>query len=157
MLLDIRGQVTPDDSRQHVVYRFQLDRLTAKIWIRFNYSPKVLEDNERAKSLIIAGIDLYSAPEQKQLLKDAWERYQPLTNLITVSVDDPEGNRGACHRHDPEQLLFLAERDSSPGLTKGKLVAGVWSVTLSLHSIVSEQCSYHLQVWASEEETECIG
>ncbi|TFE26301.1 hypothetical protein [Cohnella luojiensis] len=153
MLLYITGQVTPDDSRQHFAHRFNLDHPTAKIWIRFNYSPKVLEDNERAKPLIMAGIDLYSAPEQKQLLQGGWERYLPLTNLITVSVDDPEGNRGACHRHDPEQLLFLAERDSSPGLTKGRMVAGIWSVTLSLHSIVTEQCSYHLTVWASEEET----
>jgi hypothetical protein len=153
MLLDITGQATPDDTRQHIAYRFTLDQPAAKIWLRFNYTPKVLKDNELAKPLIIAGIDLYAAPQQKQLLQGGWERYLPLNNLITVSVDDPEGYRGACHRHDPEQLLYLAERDSSPGLTKGKLIAGQWSVTLSFHAIVTEQCSYQLTAWASEEET----
>lgn len=157
MLLDITGEVTPDHSQQHTAYRFTLDRPAAKLWFSFTYTPKMLTDSELAKPLIMEGIDLYMTPEQKELLRDGWERYMPLNNLITVSVDDPIGYRGACHRHDPEQLLYISEREASPGLSKGLPVTGLWSVTLSFHAIVTEQCSYKLAVWTSEEDTGCAG
>jgi len=157
MLLAIDGEAAPADSGTHIVHRFSLNGPAGKLTIRFAYAPKRLEDNERARGLIMASIGLYTAEEQKKIVSGNWEKFLPLNNLITLSVDDPEGYRGAAHRQDPEQLLVLSEREASPGLMKGELAAGIWSITLSLHAIVTERCSYKLEVWTSEEGIECAG
>ena len=152
MLLDVKGQVTPSCSQTHITYVFHRKESTGKLLIRFTYAPKILEDEERSRAYILQSIDTYIAPGHREHARDKWKSYQPLKNLITLSVDDPERHRGAGHRHDPAQLLHLSEQDASPGLVSGIGIAGLWKVTLSLHAIVTETCSYELQIWEAEEE-----
>jgi len=154
MLIDIRGNATPEQSRTHVRYTFRLDEPASAIRIRFAYSPKQLDDEKRARELLEQSFGLYLLPEQQALAIEKLDRYLPLMNLITLSVDDPDGYRGACHRHTPDQLLSLAEHGASPGLMKGKPGAGEWTITLSLHAIVTESCAYHLQAWIADDEEE---
>ncbi|MCZ8511871.1 hypothetical protein O9H85_05430 [Paenibacillus filicis] len=150
-LLDVQGQVTAVCSRSHISYKFHLGEPGGKLWIRFVYGPKNLDDMELAKSLIYDSIEKYTEPSRIPLVQAKWESYLPLKNLITVSVDDPDNHRGAGHRHDPEQLLFLSAEDASPGLVKGEIPAGMWEVTLSLHAIVTDICNYSLEIWQEEE------
>lgn len=152
MLIDQTQTLTPELSRSHIRFPFHLTREASKLHIHFVYGPKTLEDRERSRRLMEDCIGKYIEPERKPLVLRGLERYYPLSNLITLSVDDPNAYRGACHRHDPEQRLLLSEAEASPGLTKGPLPAGQWTVTVSLHSIVTERCEYRLQVWAEEEE-----
>jgi len=154
LLLDIENEVTPADTRSHHRYSFKLDRPYAGLRIRFEYSPKILEDRERAAELIKRSIERYVEPERQKLTLEHAEQFQPLRNLITVSVDDSRGHRGACHRQDPVQELYLSEREASPGLTRGVIPEGTWTITLSLHAIVTERCTYRLKVWADEAEEE---
>ncbi|WP_217593959.1 hypothetical protein [Cohnella sp. GbtcB17] len=152
MLIDIRANATPEDSRTHVRFAFQLDEPAFAVRIHFEYSPKRLDDDGRARELLKHSFEKYVLPEQRALAKERLDRYLPLNNLITLSVDDPDGYRGACHRHDPVQGLTISEHDASPGLMKGKLAAGEWTITLSLHAIVTDSCAYRLQVWVEDGE-----
>jgi hypothetical protein len=151
MLLEVNSKVNPAGSQSHVTYSFHLKRPVAALYIRFSYTPKRLEDSVRSKALILAGIDKYTAPEHREYAKERWKAYLSLQNLITVSVDDPERHRGTGHRHDPEQLIRLGVREASPGFLSGPLPQGLWKITLSMHAIVTEVCSYELQIWEQEE------
>jgi len=118
-----------------------------RLCIQFSYSPKKLEDEAKAKQLLERSVQMYMEPAYRQPILEKMDRYLPLTNLVTVSVDDPVGYRGACHRHDSEQWLVLSPSAASPGLTKGPITEGWWSITLSVHSIVTGSCDYRLAVW----------
>jgi hypothetical protein len=152
MLIDARGQVTPVCSRSHITYSFDISKPVGELKIQFTYYPKRLEDLERSKALILESLEKYSVSDNPELDRANWETFMPLTNLITLSVDDPERHRGAGHRHDPDQLLFLSHLESSPGFVSGPIVQGMWRVTLSLHGIVSELCSYELKIWTEGEQ-----
>jgi hypothetical protein len=152
MLIDARGQVTPLCSRSHITYCFDLRQPVGELKIRFSYYPKRMEDIERSKAMILESIENYSNSEYPDLVRTKWETYMPVTNLITLSVDDPAGHRGAGHRHAPEQLLYVSEHRASPGFVSGPMIKGMWRVTLSLHGIVTDICSYELQIWLEEEQ-----
>jgi hypothetical protein len=152
MLIDVKGQVTPVSTRSHITYSFDLRQPVRELKIRFSYHPKRLDNLERSKEIILESIGKYSVSENQELDQAKWESFIPLTNLITLSVDDPNGHRGAGHRHDPDQLLYLSENGASPGFVSGPMIEGMWRVTLSLHGIVTDLCSYELQIWKEEEQ-----
>jgi len=157
MLIDVKGQVNSSCSRSHITYSFDLCQSGGQVNIRFKYDPKRLESLDQAKTLISESLEKYSTSEHYPSTAANWQSFLPLTNLITISVDDPNHHRGAGHRHDPQQQLFLSEHQSSPGFVSGPIVAGMWKVTLSLHSIITETCSYELQVWSEQEELNALG
>lgn len=152
LLLDTRGCVTPEDSRTHVRIPFAMNQAGGELTIRFEYEPKVLEDRERALIQLEQSFDVYVQPVMKEQAAAQADKYLPLKNLITLSLDDPYGYRGACHRHDARQQLCLSGQMASPGLVMGSLLPGQWTATLSLHCIVTDTCEYRLQIrWASKE------
>lgn len=153
LIVNVQGQVTPECSKSHIAYRFFLAKSGGRLGIDFAYSPKNLEDAGKAKMLIEQGMELYVEAEFREQAKSKWQSHLPLKNLITVSVDDPAAHRGAAHRPDPEQHLFISKLESSPGLNSGALQTGMWTVTLSLHAIVTDDCRYSLQIWHEEEES----
>lgn len=154
MLIDKMQTLSPLETSTHISSKFELLRPKSKLHIEFSYSPKLLEDGERTREYVAACIDRYFEPEQRAAARKHLERDTKLSNLLTVSVDAPDSYRGACHRHDPNQLLFLSAEEASPGLMKGPIGAGVWAVTVSVHSVVTESCTYRLRVWADEEDAE---
>lgn len=153
-LLDLQGNCTPGDSRTHIRVPFELVQATEELRIRFEYAPKTLDDREHSIRLLEESFDQYLLPAQRQQAITQVDQYLPLKNLITLSIDDKQGYRGACHRHDEIQNLILSASKASPGLMAGPLPTGSWAVTLSLHCIVTESCSYRLQIWTTEPEGE---
>ncbi|WP_083204999.1 hypothetical protein [Bacillus sp. FJAT-27264] len=154
ILVDTQGKVTPAGSKSHIVYRFFVPNGAERLAVHFTYGPKYLEDQEKARLLIEQGIDTYFEAEYLEQAKARWQSYLPLQNLITVSVDAPDGHRGAAHRHDREQLHILSRHEATPGLVQGEIIPGMWEVTLSLHAIVTDVCDYTLKVWLEEEGTQ---
>jgi len=155
-LLDLQGNCTPEDSRTHIRIPFVLPQATEELRIRFEYAPKTLDDREYSIRLLEESFDQYLLPAQRQQANTQVDQYLPLKNLITLSIDDEQSYRGACHRHDEIQDLTLSASQASPGLMAGPLRAGSWSVTLSLHCIVTESCNYRLQIWTVEAEEESL-
>lgn len=150
LVLDVQGQVTPVCSKCHITYQFPVGERASKLTIHMAYEPKNMDDMEQAKAIIMESIGKYTEPEHLERVSAKWESFLPLKNLMTVSVDDPVSHRGAGHRHDPEQLLVITADEASPGFTMGPIPAGLWSVTLSMHAIVTDRCRYTLQVWEEE-------
>jgi hypothetical protein len=70
-----------------------------------------------------------------------------LSNLLTVSLDDASGTyRGAGHRQSNDQHLLLGPAMASPGLVAGPLPPGAWTLTISVHTLVSAQCELSIQI-----------
>lgn len=153
-LLIVEGTLTPLSSKTHITYQFHIDEPPACLDIDFEYSPKVLEDQEASRLYIVEAIDKYVEPSVSELQKNHWERFVPLQNLLTLSIDDPESFRGSAHRHPPKQHHFVAESQASPGFIAGPLPAGVWKITISVHCVVTAACHYRLALkkgWGAHE------
>lgn len=151
IVLDVQGQVTPDCSKSHISYKFPLQEPIGKLCVHLAYEPKNMEDVDKAKAIIMQSIDKYVELENRERIQAKWQSFLPLKNLLTLSIDDPERHRGAGHRHDPEQFLFLSESKASPGFVSGRIPPGMWEVTLSMHAVVTKSCRYMLQIWQEEE------
>lgn len=148
-LLEKEGILRPSDSKSHIIYEFQLERESKRLNIFFSYSPKFLDDREKARDLIVKNLSAYM-DECPEKAVDSWEEYLPLKNLVTLSFDDPSGFRGAAHRHPSTQSLFITPECASPGLLPGTLNIGKWRVVVSAHAVVTEVCSYQLRIWEGD-------
>ncbi|MRN51666.1 hypothetical protein [Paenibacillus monticola] len=149
-LLDIRSTIIPADRHVHLVHRFALPQGISKLVITFAYSPKKLEDMTRINELVVSAVERYVEADSRMAAYGNPD-YGLLHNLLTVSLDDPAGFRGAAHRPSPEQKIFLAESEATPGFLAGPLPSGLWELTISLHEIVTDTCQFHLQVQSEEE------
>lgn len=136
--------ILPENNKTNIILPFTVSEAAKLMKITYSYSPKILEDSERAKLLIEECLEK-DAGEFKKDYPD-WEEFLPLKNLITLSLDSPEGYRGAAHRHDHEQTHILSEKDASAGFLKGEITAGEWRLTLSVHTVVTEECLCKIKI-----------
>jgi hypothetical protein len=155
-LLEIRDILTAADYRTHRRYRFQVpaDSRELEIWVR--YAPKFLGQQESVAlaSAALAQQTAALATAVDESLAGQWSAdYYPraksarVANLLTISLDDANHvYRGAGHRHAPDQRLTLGPRVASPGLVVGPLPPGAWTLTLSAHTLVSDQCELSIQI-----------
>ncbi|NOU95749.1 hypothetical protein GC093_21345 [Paenibacillus sp. LMG 31456] len=150
LLLEVEEKLAIAQTQTHITYSFAVSDLCRKLNIDFSYAPKTLDNETLSKEIVGLSLLKYS-DSNDPILEDGWKRYLPLKNLITVSVDDPNGFRGACHRQDAEQHLFLAADSASPGLMPGLPIQGNWTITLSIHALVTATCSFKLRVWEGDE------
>jgi len=150
ILLNAEGIVTPAASKSHITYTVHLQRDCRELHVEFAYEPKKLEDEAQSKALIEEGLRQYIEAEHLQAYAENWRSYLPLQNLLTLSLDDETGFRGAGHRHDPVQHLVVDADKASPGLIPGVFPRGQLRITISLHCVVTEQCRYKLHVWEGE-------
>ena len=157
-LIDIEETLTPADHQTHRRYPFQVpphSRLI-EVWVR--YAPKRLGEQESialAESALARQTAALGARGGAALAEQWSADYRPLAerarvaNLLTVSLDDALGlYRGAGHRQQNEQRLRLGPHQASPGLTVGPLPPGGWMLTLSIHTLVSDQCALSIQIEA---------
>ncbi|WP_281883146.1 hypothetical protein [Paenibacillus sp. YYML68] len=145
-LLAVEGIVTPSQSKTHITYSFVLEEPASSLELQFKYTPKHLDDQETSRALILEAIDKYAAPAVAEQQKREWAKFMPLQNLLTLSLDDPARFRGSAHRHTPEQKHLVCEEAASPGFIAGPMPQGVWKVTISVHCVVTPECSYTLTV-----------
>lgn len=87
--------------------------------IEFSYSPKNLDDEEKAHKYIDDGFEKY-APEPYRKGYKPWYEYLPVKNLLTVSLDSPDGYIGCAHRQDSRQTHIISETESSRGFNKNE-------------------------------------
>jgi len=69
-------------------------------------------------------------------LRYAPDRVTRVKNLVTLSLFDPGGFRGAGHRHATEQTVLVSRREATPGFVPGPITAGTWTIELDLHAVL---------------------
>lgn len=145
-IYNVKGTVTPSCASSQIIYAMYILENYERLHFYFKYTPKDLKDKEISELLIKESLLKYSiiSNETEEV---NWKKYMPLKNHLTLSFDDSEKFRGATHRHDSELHLVLSEKEASPGLIPDKNKPGLWKVTISTHAIVSEECSYQLEVF----------
>lgn len=72
-----------------------------------------------------------------------------IRNMLTLSLFDPAGWRGAGHRHGDRHEVTIGEREASPGHLPGPLPPGRWTAVVDTHMIMSgAPCAIRLEVSA---------
>ncbi len=140
------GTLTPSCSKSHISYVFNIDDNVSKLNIDFSYNPKFLDDIEMSQQIINTCLSEYCKDNEAEY-KESWEEYLPIKNLLTLSIDDPHGFRGAAHRHPNNQKITISKEDATSGFIQGDIIPGSWTVTISVHVVVTETCNYKLHIW----------
>ena len=80
---------------------------------------------------------------------------QGIKNLLTLTVFDPRGFRGAGHRSGTEHHVTVSATEATPGYVPGPLPAGTWTVEVDTHLIMpGETVRYTLDVTLTEGVTD---
>lgn len=145
ILLETEKTLRPEDSRTNLVFGFDVPEGCARLCFDFSYSPKELADEALSKELIERALKKY-APEPYAAGYGGWRDYLPLVNLLTLSLDAPEGYRGCAHRHPPVQHHELTGDSASDGFTVGPLTPGAWRAVVNCHAVVTPECTVRLRV-----------
>ncbi len=151
-VLSKRLTLTPDNEKTNLPLGFLIDEQVSKIIITYSYSPKELAECERARLLIEENLERDADGERE--LYPCWKEYLPLKNLVTLSLDSPEGYVGAAHRQDDRQQHIISEEFSSRGFIKTKISQGEWILTLNVHALVTEKCECEVRVEAGGADDE---
>jgi hypothetical protein len=138
--LDVERAVGPGDSRTHVRFPFDVGAGASGLEILFSYEPKVLADARREREMYDEGMRVYAGSLPLGVVRE------PLNNLLTLSLDGPSGFRGCAHRHNPLQRIVVDPRKATPGFIPGDVEAGTWTATVSVHAVVTDRCTFRLQV-----------
>lgn len=130
ILFQTKGTATVHNDKTNLIHRFDVPGGIEEIKISYSYSPKTVEDREKAIEYVKACFEKYD----ENIITRPGD-YLPVNNLITLSLDDPNGYRGAAHRQDNEQVHIINSDFASPGFYKGEIEEGEWSVVLNAHYI----------------------
>lgn len=150
-LLSVTNTLVREQSKTNISHTFTVDKNYKKLLIKFSYFPKEMNDSKNALELIKDAMAVY-APSPYQDSYGTAESFLPIFNLITISVDSPEGYRGAAHRHNPSQEHTLSSDFASPGFYKGVISIGEWQIVVNAHCIASDTCAYMIEVYGEGEK-----
>jgi hypothetical protein len=68
-------------------------------------------------------------------------------NVLSLTLFDPQGFRGAGHCRGPYQEARLSAVDAAPGYIAGPLTAGSWTAEIETHGVAAgEPCRYTLDI-----------
>ncbi len=150
ILSDKKIVILEEDEKTNIVLPFEVNEEFEALKITYSYSPKILEDREKSKILIEkniktdAGANFCDYP--------SWENFLPLKNLITLSLDGPDGYVGAAHRQAERSEHIISESFSSEGFIKTSVKKGLWKLTLNVHALVTEKAHCNITVEGKEKE-----
>lgn len=145
ILFEKKAKLNVNDDKTNIVHKFNVPENIRSLKIKYQYSPKELEDRELAVNLIkdcFKNFDEYIVGRPSD--------YLPVKNLLTLSLDDCEKYRGASHRQSNNQEIIINSETATAGYEKGEIKAGQWSVVISVHNI-SCDVEYNISVEGEEE------
>lgn len=145
LIFEEKKILRPKDTKTNIELQFYVSQQLEKMEIEFEYSPKNLEDEERAHGYIDEGFSKY-APEPYRKGYKPWREYLPVKNLLTVSLDSPKGYLGCAHRQDSVQKHIITETEASYGFLPSELPSGLWQIIINVHALVSDECTFKLKV-----------
>ncbi len=72
-------------------------------------------------------------------------------NMLTLTVQDPMGSRGAGHRHGSRHHVRLSTSSATPGFLAGPITPGVWQIEVDTHMVLpGVDCAYSLEVMGDD-------
>jgi hypothetical protein len=151
-----RVVVTRADHQTHRSFVFDVPDSCTQLDVHTRYTPKFVstqESDRLVRQAVSSQVEALT-PRVGSYLAQRWAvdfdgAQLRVPNLLTISLDDAAGAyRGAGHRHTAEQQLTLGPQGASPGLVAGPLPAGRWTLTLTAHTVVSDQCEVEIQIGA---------
>ena len=122
----------------HLRYSIHIPDNIEALEIQFNYGP-IDESN-------LASIERSHHTEGLEI--DGIQPNTTIRNLLTLSVDDPQGFRGAHHLFKSQQTIHLSPSHASLGFIPGDLPAGSWEIIISCHGVFSDEVTGQLSVIA---------
>lgn len=145
LIFSTKGRITTANDKTNLMHKFDVPANIKTLKIKYHYSPKTLEDREKAVITVRNCFDKY---DENLIGRPA--DYLPVKNLITLSLDGLGVYRGAAHRQDDTQEHIISRDFASPGFTKGEIAEGEWDIVLNVHH-VSCDVDYTIEI---EGETE---
>lgn len=145
IILEAKGKITEANNKTNLIHRFDVPEGVNKLVIKYSYSPRILEDREKAVRLVKECYEKYGEKIIGRPSDDL-----PVKNLVTLSVDENGAYRGAAHRHADRQEHIIGKDFASPGFLKGEIHQGEWDIVLNVHS-VSCDVDYQITVEGDEE------
>lgn len=144
VLLNEKIILTKENEKTNVPLSFQVEEDFTSLEITYSYSPKILTDKEKSKELIEENIRTDAGENFCDY--PSWEEFMPLKNLITLSLDSPEGYMGAAHRQAENQHHIISEEFSSVGFERTEITKGEWILTLNVHALVTDKAECLVKV-----------
>lgn len=75
-----------------------------------------------------------------------------ILNMLTLTVFDPNGWRGAGHRHGAEHEVIIGALEATHGFRAGAIPAGEWTVVVDTHMVMQgAPCTVRLEVSVTDE------
>lgn len=146
ILLEKEYTFTPKNTDTDEVFTFQCPEGVQEIHIYFSFAPDVEENCEICKPQIDKAIASYYAEYAPELQPMEWNKYMPIKNLITISLDHEGVYIGNAHRWRKQQEHILRTDFASLGFCKPQKLEGTWKGMLHLHEIISPECNAMLRV-----------
>lgn len=143
-LLKISGIINECDDKTNISHSFSVPENTKKITVNYSYSPKTVENKTLAEQEIAQAMKKYNI----RFADPA--SFLPVKNLVTLSFDENNQYRGACHRQPNEQTIVISETNSTPGIINRKIQSGQWKIVLNVHFAGCE-IKYNLEIKGEEE------
>lgn len=137
-------QLTISDNCSHIQLPFELPTKGSALFINFKFNPSRSLDKKACVELAKKQMAYY-APDRILTDKEL-QNYSVFKNLVTISLDSPEGYLGSAHRHDNNQQIIISPKESTRGFIKQKIIKGQWIVTVSAHSIISPTIDVEIEV-----------
>jgi hypothetical protein len=125
LLLEVSGQWSHRDRHRHHEFKFQVPPQAEELRVRLRWGPGHL------------GVPVQTAPR----------------NLLTLSVFDPGGFRGAAVRWRVDQEIVVRERSATPGFIPGKILPGGWAIVVDTHEILNDATTTGLLAFELEAAT----
>lgn len=138
-LLSKNGVIIPSQSRTNIRFDFEVPDGVSALRVEYKYTPKLVQGREKSVEMISRAAKKYGEEI------NSFDDYLPLSNLVTLSFDDCNGYRGACHRHPNEQSIFISNMNSTPGIINAEVCSGMWSVMLNVH-FVGDEVEYSINI-----------
>ena len=145
LIFEKTGKVFPEQDKTNIPLQFTVPNRIEKLIIDYEYSPKTLEDEEKATELLEKSIKKYLGKEYKAEPKD----FMPVKNLITLSLDEKGNYRGAAHRQADKQHHEICKDFASVGFEKGEITSGEWTLVLNIHCCACE-VNYNVRITGEE-------
>lgn len=131
VLFDETRELNPQADKTNVALSFTVPPGLTALQVEFTYDPPTPPEPVAVEA-VKAALARYA---RAVVQKDPYA-YLPVYNLVTLSLDDPAGYRGAAHRRATEQCHRLTAESASPGFLPGELRPGHWQAVLSAHCVL---------------------